>query len=110
MTLQERRLWSRLRGLRKQGFHFRRQAPFRAYYLDFVCFDRRVVVELDGGQHADEVQAEHDRVRDAILARQGFIVLRFWNSSVNRDIGAVMDQIVLTLEAADSIRGSNLKR
>jgi len=49
-------------------------------------------------------------VRDAILARQGFIVLRFWNSSVNRDIGAVMDQIVLTLEAADSIRGSNLKR
>jgi very-short-patch-repair endonuclease len=78
MTLQERRLWSRLRRLREDGFRFRRQAPFRGYYLDFVCFDRRLVVELDGGQHADVPQADHDAVRDAILARQGFTVLRFW--------------------------------
>jgi very-short-patch-repair endonuclease len=102
MTPVERRLWLRLRGLRERGYHFRRQAPFRAYYLDFVCFDRRIVVEVDGGQHNDERQAEHDAVRDAILARAEFTVLRFWNSSVMTDIDGVMDQIVLALEDAPS--------
>ena len=104
MTPYERRLWLRLRALRERGFHFRRQAPFRAYYLDFVCFDRRLVVELDGGQHADDLQAEHDAVRDAILRREGFTVLRFWNRSVSQDIEAVMDEIVLALQAAPSVK------
>jgi very-short-patch-repair endonuclease len=107
MTLQERRLWSRLRVLRDKGYRFRRQAPFRAYYLDFVCFDRRLVIELDGGQHADDLQAEHDAVRDAILKREGFTVLRFWNSALQKDIGAVMDQIVLALDAASSMKNAN---
>jgi very-short-patch-repair endonuclease len=98
MTPHERQLWSRLRQLRERGYHFRRQAPFRAYYLDFVCFDRRLVIELDGGQHNDERQAEHDAVRDAILAREGFTVLRFWNTSVMADVDAVMDEIVRTLD------------
>ena len=107
MTLQERRLWSRLRRLRDDGYHFRRQAPFRAYYLDFVCFDRRLVVDLDGGQHADDAQSEHDAIRDGILRREGFTVLRFWNQSVTADIGAVMGDIVRALEAAPSVRIAN---
>lgn len=107
LTVQERRLWARLRLLRDEGYRFRRQAPFRAYCLDFVCFDRRLVIELDGGQHGDDLQAEHDAVRDAILKREGFTVLRFWNGAVQSNIDVVMDQIVLALEAAASVRDTN---
>ena len=55
-------LWSRLKRLRERGFHMRRQAPFRGYFLDFVCYQRRVAIEVDGRQHADDIQADHDRV------------------------------------------------
>ena len=97
-------LWSRLKLLRERGFHVRRQAPFRGYYLDFVCFPRRVVIEVDGSQHGDDQQAEHDAVRDRILQRHGFRVLRFWAGDVRRNLGWVMDQIVVVLEAAPSTR------
>jgi very-short-patch-repair endonuclease len=104
MTEPEIWLWARLKRLRERDFHFRRQRPFRGYYLDFVCFDRRLVVEVDGGQHSDPLQAEHDGVRDAILARERFRVLRFWNSAVRTDIDSVMDTIVLALEASPAVR------
>jgi len=104
LTEPEAWLWARLKRLHAQGFHFRRQRPFHGYYLDFVCIDRRLVVELDGGQHNDPVQAEHDRVRDAVLTRAGYKVLRFWNSTVRTDIGSVMDAIRLALHAQPSTR------
>jgi very-short-patch-repair endonuclease len=110
MTAQERHLWLRLRRLRERGHHFRRQAPFRGYFLDFVCYDRRLVVELDGGQHNDAAQAEHDAVREKILEREGFTVLRFWNRAVNTDIDAVMDQIVHALEKLPSVRPERTRR
>jgi len=96
-------LWSRLKLLRERGFHVRRQAPFRGYYLDFVCFSHRLVIEVDGSQHADDRQAEHDAVRDAILARHGFRVMRFWAGDVRRNLGWVMDQIVVALETSPRI-------
>jgi very-short-patch-repair endonuclease len=58
------------------------------------------VIEVDGSQHGDDIQAEHDAIRDRILTREGFRVLRFWARDVRRDVGAVMDQIVGALEAA----------
>jgi len=76
----------------------RRQAPFRGYFLDFVCFSRRLVIEVDGGHHTEEAQAAHDAVRDAVLAHHGFETLRFWASSVAGDLDSVMDNIVLALE------------
>jgi len=97
-------LWSRLKRLRERGFHIRRQAPFRGYYLDFACFPRRVVIEVDGGQHGDDRQEDHDLVRDAILRRHGFRVLRFSAGLVRRDVGSVMDQIIDALETAPSTR------
>ncbi|MBX3483973.1 endonuclease domain-containing protein [Phenylobacterium sp.] len=105
MTEPEVWLWGRLKRLRARGFRIRRQHPFRGYYLDFVCVDRMVVIELDGGQHGDKDQAEHDRTRDAVLRRQGFHVLRFWNHEVREDIDRVMDVIVLALEARPSRLG-----
>ena len=92
-------LWSRLRRLRDRGYHIRRQYPFRGYYLDFACLSRRLVIEVDGYQHGDDRHAEHDAVRDRILRRHGFQVLRFWSSDVRRDLDEVMDRIVLALEA-----------
>ena len=107
-TPPEVRLWARLKRLRERGYHIRIQAPFRGYYLDFVCFDRRIVVEVDGGQHTEDAQADHDATRDLVLRREGFQVLRFWASAVMRETDQVMDTIVLALEAAKSQRGKDV--
>ena len=106
MTEPEIWLWARLKRLRAQGYQFRRQRPLHGYYLDFVCLDRHLVVELDGGQHSDPIQAEHDGVRDAVLRRAGFRVMRFWNSAVRTDIDAVVDATISALEEAPSVRGT----
>ena len=101
MTDAEVILWSRLKRLRTDGFHIRRQAPFRGYFLDFVCFERRVVIEVDGSQHADDEHAAHDRLRDAVLSREGFRVLRFWNADVRKNLDGVMYSVLMALNGAD---------
>ncbi|MBW8813903.1 MAG: endonuclease domain-containing protein [Caulobacterales bacterium] len=100
MTEPEVILWSGLKQLRAEGFHFRRQTPFRGYFLDFVCFSRRVVIEVDGEVHESAVQAAHDGVRDAVLRREGFKVLRFWNGEVRQDLDGVMYSIRAALAEA----------
>jgi very-short-patch-repair endonuclease len=111
MSEPEVLLWSRLKRLRERGFHFRRQAPFHGYYLDFLCFSRRLVIEVDGWQHGDGRQAEHDAVRDMILQRHGLRVLRFWAGDVRRDLDGVMDQVVQTLEATPRVEDvANFRR
>jgi very-short-patch-repair endonuclease len=102
LTPQEARLWVHLRALRSEGLHFRRQAPFRGYYLDFVCFRRGLVVEVDGGGHAEEAQADHDAVRDAVLKREGFRTLRFWNGDINTNLDGVMADILRHLRPSAS--------
>src|SRR5207302_734337 len=79
--------------------------PFKGYYLDFVCIDRLLVVELDGGHHNEPIQAEHDGIRDAVLKRAGYQVLRFQNSAVRTDIDAAMETVILALEARPSVEG-----
>jgi very-short-patch-repair endonuclease len=106
MSEVEVALWSRLKLLRERGFHVRRQAPYRGYYLDFACYDRQVVIEVDGAQHDDDRQSEHDFVRDRVLARHGFRVLRVRASEVRHNLGGVMERIVAELEAAPSVRGA----
>jgi very-short-patch-repair endonuclease len=78
-TEAERRLWHKLRGRQLAGFKFRRQRPIGRYIVDFVCVEQKLVVELDGGQHAESAR---DRVRDAALAAAGYRVFRIWNSEV----------------------------
>ncbi|MCK6383509.1 MAG: DUF559 domain-containing protein [Rhodocyclaceae bacterium] len=96
MTDAERRLWSRLRG-HQLGAHFRRQAPLERYVLDFVCFPARLVIEVDGGQHAE---SEADRGRDAWLKERGFRVLRFWNNDVLGNTDGVVETIMEALKDA----------
>ena len=96
-TEAERRLWRLLRDRRFNGFKFRRQEQLGPYIVDFVCFEKKLVVEADGGQHADSA---YDAKRDAWLTSRGFTVLRFWNDEVLRNPRAVQHAIAtrLTLE------------
>jgi len=79
-------------------FKFRRQQPIDNFIVDFVCFERRLIVEIDGGHHSE--QPVRDAKRDEYLKKQGFTVLRFWNSEVLREIEAVKERIISALETA----------
>ena len=87
-TDAERLVWSRLRAHRLGGWKFKRQQPIGRYIVDFVCFDAKLVVELDGGQHVDA--AGTDAERDAWLNSEGFKVLRFWNNDVLSNLDGVL--------------------
>jgi very-short-patch-repair endonuclease len=91
MTEAERRLWYFLRAHRFRGMKFKRQALIGRYILDFVSFQRRLVVEVDGGQHAE---SEDDLRRTRWLESQGFRILRFWNNEVLSNTGGVLDVIM----------------
>ena len=94
-TEAERLLWTRVRTSRLDGHKFRRQQPIGPYIVDFVCFEAKLVLELDGGQH---VQAETtDRARDTWLRAQGFRVLRFWNNDVMENLDGVLARIMENL-------------
>ena len=99
MTDAELWLWRELRGRRFAGLKFRRQKPLGRYIVDFVCLERGLIVELDGGQHAEQVV--YDRQRDAWLSAQGFVVLRFWNHDVLQQTDAVLERIRLWLEGQE---------
>ena len=93
-TDAERRLWSMLRDRRMPSFKFKRQFVIDPYIVDFVCFERRLIVEADGSQHAE---SEYDRRRDAFLRSQDFSVLRFWNNDILEHAGGVFDAIYAKL-------------
>jgi len=91
MTDAERRLWYRLRAHRFDGHKFKRQVPIGPYVVDFACLGRKLVVEVDGGQHAEN---QKDVVRDSYLRREGFRVLRLWNNDVLRNTDGVLEMIL----------------
>ena len=108
MTPPELRLWKCLRRLRAEGRHFRRQTPFRGYFLDFVCHRSRLVIEVDGKTH--QYRVEHDRTRDAVLLREGYRTLRFSNEAVRDHIDWVMDRIRTEFETGVPHPGSATPR
>ena len=91
LTDAERKLWYGLRDRRLKGRKFRRQYAIGRYVVDFVCLEEMLVVEVDGGQHADA--AAEDAVRSNWLEGQSFRVLRFWNNDVLKNIDGVLTQI-----------------
>lgn len=94
MTDAERRLWSVLRNRQLAGCKFRRQHPVGIYALDFAAPERRLAIEVDGGQHAGSAS---DQVRTRCLEQQGWRVLRVWNNDVLANTEGVMRQIVEAL-------------
>ena len=91
-TLPEKILWEKLR-MNKSGCKFRRQQPIGAYIVDFVCFYPKIVIELDGGQHNDNKMLEKDFVRDEFLKKEGFRVIRIWNSDIYKNLEGVVEYI-----------------
>ena len=92
-TEAERLLWQHLRLRQLGGYKFRRQQLLGRYIVDFVCLERRLVLEVDGGQHSESEQAAYDADRSAWLERDGFRVLRFWDHEIFRQIEAVKEAI-----------------
>ncbi|MDD2775091.1 MAG: endonuclease domain-containing protein [Gallionella sp.] len=95
-TDAELRLWYHLRAHRFLDFKFKRQKPIGNYIVDFVCLEKKLIVELDGGQHGGQMQ--YDLARDAWLREQGYTVLRFWNNDVMQQLESVLEAILIALE------------
>jgi very-short-patch-repair endonuclease len=99
LTPQEVKLWVRLRSLRGKGLHIRRQAPIGPYIVDFVCFNWKIIIEADGGQHGLPGHSEQDRIRDAFLRSQGYRIMRFCNSDIDANLDGVMTVITAALRS-----------
>ena len=96
LTDAEQRLWQKLKRRQIDAVKFRRQQPMGPFIVDFVCFERRVIVEVDGGQHAEHVANDEQRTR--WLEAQGYRVLRFWNNDVLANTEAVVEAILGAIE------------
>jgi very-short-patch-repair endonuclease len=94
-TDAERILWFRLRGRRLAGWKFKRQVPIDRFIVDFVCADAKLIVELDGSQHAVRTLQDEERTKN--LEAMGYLVLRFWNNDVMNNLDGVLQEILNTL-------------
>ncbi len=103
MTDAERRLWYLLRAHRLQGIKFKRQVPIGRYVADFACMARKLLVEVDGGQHAE---SDSDVERTKWLEHQWFRILRFWNNEVLNETDAVLEIILASVTAASPSPGA----
>ncbi len=93
-THAEIKLWSRIRNRQIDGHKFVRQEPIEGYVCDFVCREKRIIVEVDGGQHNESAT---DSVRDRRLNEAGYRVLRFWNNDVIGNIDGVLTMLQIEL-------------
>ena len=94
LTPAEFALWTRLRGRQLGGFKFVRQEPIYRYYVDFVCRERRLIIELDGGQHSENPK---DQQRDSALCALGYRVIRIWNNEVIENLDGVLQTVLCEL-------------
>ena len=92
MTDAERALWRHLRLRQFSGYKFRRQQPIGKYIVDFVCFEKKLIIEVDGSQHS--AQVDYDLICDAWLEKEGFRILRFWDNQVLNETDGVKEMII----------------
>ena len=90
----EAAMWRLLRDRRLSAYKFRRQVPIENYILDFVCFDKQLVIEIDGSQHAE---SQRDAARDTVLSAEGFAIARYWNNDVLQQPTSVLEDILAKL-------------
>ncbi len=95
LTEAEKTLWRNIRLRQIGGYKFRRQQPIDRYIADFVCFEKRLIIEVDGGQHLE--QKSYDSERDKWLEKEGFRILRFWDNQILKEIEAVKQVIMEAL-------------
>jgi very-short-patch-repair endonuclease len=112
-TPHERILWRALKEMPIEGTHFRRQAPIGHYVVDFFCPATRLIIELDGGHHNEDATADRDSERQAWLEREGYRVVRFWNSDIAGDLNAVLERIYVEVHGtldAEALPLKHLRR
>ena len=93
MTDAENTLWLHLQKKQFHNLKFRRQQPIGNYIADFVCFEKKLIIELDGGQHNEINNIKHDNKRDEFLQSQGFTVVRLWNNDIFENIDGVLEYL-----------------
>ena len=98
MTEEEAKLWSILRAKRFYGYKFKRQVIIGDYIVDFLCPEKKLIVEVDGSQHNESNEIEYDNQRTIYLNSLGYKVLRFWNNDVNQNIDGVCEVIKKSLD------------
>ena len=101
MTEAEKRIWYKVKN-KQLGVKFRRQQPIGNYIADFVCFEKKIIIEVDGGEH---FQSSRDRMRDEWLQKNGYKVLRFWNNDVLKNTDGVVQTIVDEISPSPLPRG-----
>lgn len=98
MTPQERKIWQFLRKKSINNLKFRRQYPIENYIVDFICNEKMLIIEIDGGQHNEEKNKKYDENRTQFLNSKGYKVLRFWNNEIDNNIEGVYLEILKYLE------------
>lgn len=94
MTEQEKKLWQYLRKRSINNFKFRRQYPIGNYIVDFACLEKRLVIEIDGGQHNQSDNILYDQNRTQYIEKCGYKVIRFWNNEIENNIEGVYEEIL----------------
>jgi very-short-patch-repair endonuclease len=108
-TDAEARLWRRLRRFPIAGTHFRRQVPIGPYVADFACMAARLIIEIDGSQHADQQRSVRDEARTQWFSNEGYRVIRFWNNDVSQHIEGVLEAIYAAIHGSLSAEPSPLR-
>lgn len=99
-TIAEAILWKHLRNRRVLGLKFKRQVPIGKYIVDFVCVEKKLVIELDGGHHNEELHKTNDDERTEMLKHYGYHVIRFWNKDVINNFENVMEEIYFNVRVS----------
>ena len=94
MTKQERILWTFLRKKNINNLKFRRQYPIGNYIVDFICNEKKLIIEIDGGQHNENKNITYDQERTKYLESKGYKVIRFWNNDIDNNIDGVYSDIL----------------
>ncbi len=94
MTEQEKKLWQYLRKRNINNLKFRRQYPIGNYIVDFVCIEKKLVIEVDGGQHNLSENTLYDKRRTQYIENFGYKVIRFWNNEIENNIDGVYEEIL----------------
>lgn len=94
MTKQERILWNYLRKRSTHDYRFRRQFPIGKYIVDFICREKRLIIEIDGSQHNENQNIIKDKERTEFFEAEGYKVIRFWNNDIDNNIEGVYEEIV----------------
>ena len=93
-TTQEQKLWELIRNRKLNGLKFVRQYPIGNYIVDFACRQKKIIIELDGGQHNEDANIVYDTERTKYLENSGYKVIRFWNNEIDNNIEGVYERLL----------------